>query len=141
MQPPAGFYKGLRVAANIGALLSCLLPCLPTDVSLGRLAADSPGTNAQSPGAPLCCLALVQVVCAVGAGASDFSGPKKVDGEGSVSLVEAATAAGVYQFILVTSLGTGKIGFPAGGPSPQPAVGQRCGVMPADRPQFTLACM
>jgi hypothetical protein len=30
-----------------------------------------------------------------------------------VALVEAAAAAGVKQFVLVTSLGTGKFGFPA----------------------------
>lgn len=61
---------------------------------------------------------LVQVVCAVGAAESelgDFSAPRRIDGEGATRLVEAAAAAGVQQFVLVTSLGTGKIGFPAGG--------------------------
>jgi uncharacterized protein YbjT (DUF2867 family) len=59
-----------------------------------------------------------KVVCAVGAAESelgDFSAPRRIDGEGATRLVEAATAAGVQQFVLVTSLGTGKIGFPACG--------------------------
>lgn len=57
-----------------------------------------------------------QVVCAVGASEAslDPSGPKKVDGEGSIRLIEAAKSAGVSNFILVSSLGTGKIGWPAG---------------------------
>eukprot|EP00882_Tetradesmus_deserticola_P009423 GHRQ01009946.1.p1 GENE.GHRQ01009946.1~~GHRQ01009946.1.p1 ORF type:complete len:511 (+),score=246.04 GHRQ01009946.1:105-1637(+) len=57
-----------------------------------------------------------RVVCAVGAPESatlDASAPKRIDGDGSIALVEAAAAAGVEQFVLVTSLGTGKFGFPA----------------------------
>lgn len=59
-----------------------------------------------------------KVVCAVGAAESelaDFSAPSRIDGKGTTRLVEAATAAGAQQFILVTSIGTGKLGFPAGG--------------------------
>lgn len=41
------------------------------------------------------------------------SAPRKIDGEGTIALIEAAEAAGVSQFVLVTSLGTGKIGWPA----------------------------
>lgn len=44
----------------------------------------------------------------------DTSAPRRIDGDGSVALVEAAAAAGVRQFVLVTSLGTGKFGLPAG---------------------------
>eukprot|EP00798_Chlamydomonas_sp_ICE-L_P012780 gene12780-16037_t len=58
-----------------------------------------------------------RVVCAVGAAESEVlnrDGPKSVDGEGSIALVNAAKATGVTQFVLVTSLGTGKLGFPAG---------------------------
>jgi hypothetical protein len=36
------------------------------------------------------------------------------DGDAAVALIEAATAAGVDQYVLVTSLGTGKLGWPAG---------------------------
>lgn len=57
-----------------------------------------------------------QVVCAVGAPESDalnVSAPKKIDGDGTIALVEAAAAAGVEQFVLISSLGTGKVGFPA----------------------------
>lgn len=58
-----------------------------------------------------------KVVCAVGASESeltDFTAPRRIDGTGATRLVEAATAAGVSQFVLVTSLGTGKLGWPAG---------------------------
>ncbi|EFJ52948.1 hypothetical protein VOLCADRAFT_78986 [Volvox carteri f. nagariensis] len=58
-----------------------------------------------------------KVVCAVGAPedqALNFSAPKKVDGEGSVALINKAAELGVTQFVLVTSLGTGKLGWPAG---------------------------
>jgi uncharacterized protein YbjT (DUF2867 family) len=41
------------------------------------------------------------------------SAPKKIDGEGTIALIDAARVADVSQFVLVTSLGTGKIGFPA----------------------------
>jgi hypothetical protein len=44
----------------------------------------------------------------------DTTAPRRIDGDGSVALVEAAAAAGVRQFVLVTSLGTGKFGLPAG---------------------------
>lgn len=55
------------------------------------------------------------MVSAIGAAeALDFGAPKKVDGEGGINLVNAARAAGVQHFIMVTSLGTGKLGWPAG---------------------------
>jgi hypothetical protein len=57
-----------------------------------------------------------QVVSCVGAPESatfDTTAPRRIDGDGSVALVEAAAAAGVQQFVLVTSLGTGKFGMPA----------------------------
>ena len=54
----------------------------------------------------------------MGASESDllnaFSNVKKIDGDGSINLVKAAEAAGVQQFLMVTSLGTGKFGWPAG---------------------------
>lgn len=56
-------------------------------------------------------------MCAVGAPedqALNFSAPKKIDGEGTISLVDRASALGVEQFVLVSSLGTGKLGWPAG---------------------------
>ena len=36
------------------------------------------------------------------------------DGDAAIALVEAATAAGVDQYVMVTSLGTSKLGWPAG---------------------------
>lgn len=56
-----------------------------------------------------------RVVCTVGASEAglDVSAPKRIDGDGTTALVEAAAAAGVQQFVLVSSLGTGKVGFPA----------------------------
>lgn len=61
------------------------------------------------------------MISAVGAAeALDFGAPKKVDGEGGINLVNAAKASGVQHFIMVTSLGTGKFGWPAGGDHPRP---------------------
>lgn len=58
------------------------------------------------------------MVSAVGASETDllnaFKNVKAIDGDGSISLVMAAEAAGVQQFVMVTSLGTGKFGWPAG---------------------------
>ncbi|XP_039794277.1 protein TIC 62, chloroplastic-like isoform X5 [Panicum virgatum] len=56
------------------------------------------------------------VVCAIGASEKeilDVTGPYRIDYLATSNLVQAATAAMVEHFILVTSLGTNKIGFPA----------------------------
>ncbi|KAK9844034.1 hypothetical protein WJX81_002489 [Elliptochloris bilobata] len=58
-----------------------------------------------------------KVVQAIGAPESEpfnFQLPKKIDGDAAIALVEAATSAGVDQYVMVTSLGTGKWGWPAG---------------------------
>ncbi|BDA45967.1 probable protein TIC 62, chloroplastic at N-terminal half [Coccomyxa sp. Obi] len=57
-----------------------------------------------------------KVVQAIGAPESEpfnFSNPKKIDGDGAIALVEAAKELEVDQFVMVTSLGTAKVGFPA----------------------------
>ena len=48
----------------------------------------------------------------------DFGAPKRVDGNAAISLVDAAVEAGVDQYVMVTSLGTGKFGWPAGKRNP-----------------------
>ncbi|PUZ68121.1 hypothetical protein GQ55_2G000200 [Panicum hallii var. hallii] len=56
------------------------------------------------------------VVCSIGASEKeilDVTGPYRIDYLAASNLVQAATAAKVEHFILVTSLGTNKIGFPA----------------------------
>jgi hypothetical protein len=56
------------------------------------------------------------VISALGAPESkafDVTGPKKIDGDGTIALINAARDAGVKRFILVTSLGTTKFGWPA----------------------------
>lgn len=58
-----------------------------------------------------------RVVCAVGVAGSEFSdlsAPRRIDYEGTERLIEMAASQNIEQFVLVTSLGTGKIGFPAG---------------------------
>ena len=66
-----------------------------------------------------------RIVCAVGAAESEFTdltAPMRIDGEGTINLIKAAAAAAasgsgsvsIDHFILVTSLGTGKWGWPAG---------------------------
>ncbi|KAL6885534.1 hypothetical protein ACP4OV_010313 [Aristida adscensionis] len=56
------------------------------------------------------------VVCSIGASEKDIldvTGPYRIDYMATNNLLQAATAAKVEHFILVTSLGTNKIGFPA----------------------------
>lgn len=58
-----------------------------------------------------------RVICAVGAAESEFTNlaaPKQIDFEATETLIDVAASCDIPQFILVTSLGTGKIGFPAG---------------------------
>lgn len=43
----------------------------------------------------------------------DPAAPKRIDGDGSIALINAAADAGVQQFVLVSSLGAGKVGWPA----------------------------
>ncbi|KAI3946091.1 hypothetical protein MKX01_024847 [Papaver californicum] len=56
------------------------------------------------------------VICCIGASEKevlDVTGPCRIDYRATKSLIDAATSARVDHFILVTSLGTNKIGFPA----------------------------
>ncbi|XP_073148868.1 protein TIC 62, chloroplastic [Henckelia pumila] len=56
------------------------------------------------------------VICCIGASEkeiSDITGPYRIDFQATKNLIDAATSAKVKHFILVTSLGTNKIGFPA----------------------------
>ncbi len=62
----------------------------------------------------LCCWQVVQAIGAPESEPFNFSNPKKIDGDGAIALVEAAKELRVDQFVMVTSLGTAKVGFPAG---------------------------
>ncbi|KAK7264328.1 hypothetical protein RJT34_31935 [Clitoria ternatea] len=56
------------------------------------------------------------VICSIGASEKeifDITGPFRIDYLATKNLIDAATVAKVDHFILVTSLGTNKIGFPA----------------------------
>ncbi|XP_051133008.1 protein TIC 62, chloroplastic isoform X2 [Andrographis paniculata] len=56
------------------------------------------------------------VICSIGASEKevfDVTGPYRIDYQATKNLIDAATSAKVDQFILVTSLGTNKFGFPA----------------------------
>ncbi|XP_074275380.1 protein TIC 62, chloroplastic isoform X2 [Silene latifolia] len=56
------------------------------------------------------------VICCIGASEKeifDITGPFRIDYQATKNLVDAARAAKAKHFILVTSLGTNKIGFPA----------------------------
>ena len=62
----------------------------------------------------------LQVVQAIGAAETkllDFGAPSRVDGGAAIKLVNVAKDLGVQQYVMVTSLGTGKFGFPAGRPT------------------------
>ncbi len=56
---------------------------------------------------------MVQAIGAAETKLFDFGAPKRIDGEAAIKLVNVAKDLGVTQYIMVTSLGTGKIGFPA----------------------------
>lgn len=56
------------------------------------------------------------VVCCIGASEKevfDVTGPYRIDYQATKNLIDAATVAKVNHFILLTSLGTNKVGFPA----------------------------
>ncbi|XP_077233216.1 NAD(P)-binding Rossmann-fold superfamily protein isoform X2 [Tasmannia lanceolata] len=56
------------------------------------------------------------VICCIGASEKevfDVTGPYRIDYQASKNLIDAASVAKVNHFILLTSLGTNKIGFPA----------------------------
>ncbi|KAK9677877.1 hypothetical protein RND81_11G173600 [Saponaria officinalis] len=56
------------------------------------------------------------VICCIGASEKeifDITGPFRIDYQATKNLIDAARAAKVNHFILLTSLGTNKIGFPA----------------------------
>ncbi|XP_028554709.1 protein TIC 62, chloroplastic isoform X4 [Dendrobium catenatum] len=56
------------------------------------------------------------IICSIGASEKevfDVTGPYRIDYKATKNLIKAATLANVDHFILVTSLGTNKIGFPA----------------------------
>lgn len=56
---------------------------------------------------------MVQAIGAAETKLLDFGAPKRIDGEAAIKLVNVAKELGVQQYIMVTSLGTGKFGFPA----------------------------
>ena len=43
----------------------------------------------------------------------DFGAPKRIDGDAATKLVNVAKDLNVQQYVMVSSLGTGKVGFPA----------------------------
>lgn len=60
---------------------------------------------------------MLKVVQAIGAAEDnvlDFGAPKRIDGSAAISLIEAAVQTGVDQYVMISSLGTGKFGWPAG---------------------------
>lgn len=67
----------------------------------------------------------MQVVQAIGAAETkllDFGAPSRIDGEAAIKLVNVSKDLGIKQYIMVTSLGTTKLGFPASMTLPCPAL-------------------
>ena len=59
----------------------------------------------------------MQVVQAIGAAETkllDFGAPSRIDGKAAITLVNVSKDLGIKQYVMVTSLGTTKLGFPAG---------------------------
>lgn len=61
-----------------------------------------------------CALKVVQAIGAAEDNVLDFGAPKRIDGSAAISLIEAAVETGVDQYVMISSLGTGKFGWPAG---------------------------
>ena len=57
---------------------------------------------------------MVQAIGAAETKLLDFKAPARVDGEAAIKLVQVAAELNVQQYVMVTSLGTGKFGWPAG---------------------------
>ena len=60
---------------------------------------------------------MLKVVQAIGAAEDnvlDFGAPKRIDGSAAISLINAAVETGIDQYVMISSLGTGKFGWPAG---------------------------
>ena len=58
----------------------------------------------------------LQVVQAIGAAEDnvlDFGAPKRIDGSAAINLIEAAVETQADQYVMISSLGTGKFGWPA----------------------------
>jgi uncharacterized protein YbjT (DUF2867 family) len=56
------------------------------------------------------------VICAIGAPEDkpfDRTGPRRIDGDAAITLVQVAAKQSVKRFIMVSSLGTTKFGLPA----------------------------
>ncbi|GFQ03822.1 protein tic 62 chloroplastic [Phtheirospermum japonicum] len=56
------------------------------------------------------------VICCIGASEKeifDITGPYRIDYQATKNLIDAATSVKIEHFILLTSLGTNKVGFPA----------------------------
>lgn len=59
----------------------------------------------------------MQIVQAIGAAENnvlDFGAPKRIDGTAAINLIDAAVQVQADQYVMVSSLGTGKFGWPAG---------------------------
>lgn len=60
---------------------------------------------------------LLQIVQAIGAAEDnvlDFGAPKRIDGTAATNLISAAVQVQAEQYVMISSLGTGKWGWPAG---------------------------
>lgn len=98
--------RGFRVRAGARAP-SRVAPAPNLTAVAYEAKGDAPSLAAALGGATL-------VVCCLGAPVADGpSGPRSVDGDATIALVEASKLAGVSHFVLISSLGTGRFGWPA----------------------------
>lgn len=62
------------------------------------------------------CLQIVQAIGAAEDNVLDFGAPKRIDGTAAINLIDAAVETAADQYVMISSLGTGKFGWPAGIP-------------------------
>ena len=102
--PPGVGYTGVKDAgAAFGALDMSRITPVECDVTQPASLAGALGDSKL----------VVSCLGAPESGALSPSNPRRIDGEGTVALVNAAKANGVRHFVLVSSLGTGRFGWPA----------------------------
>lgn len=56
---------------------------------------------------------MVQAIGAAETKLLDFGAPSRIDGKAAITLVNVSKDLGIKQYVMVTSLGTSKLGFPA----------------------------
>ncbi|KAF3338362.1 Protein TIC 62 [Carex littledalei] len=103
---------GVRSSQRAGALVQCVVCSSPAEERLEIVECDLENQNTIRPAIANASI----VMCCIGASEKevfDITGPYRIDYKATSNLIQEAKNLKVDHFILLTSLGTGKTGFPA----------------------------